>query len=58
MCKRDRLADNATERINAYFTKHPEVEIIYGDEDLMNEKGERLSLIHICICKIRELSMN
>ena len=36
-----RLADNATERINAYFTKHPEAEIIYGDEDLMNEKGER-----------------
>ena len=36
-----RLADNATERINAYFTKHPEAEIVYGDEDLMNEKGER-----------------
>ena len=29
-----RLADNATERINAYFTKHPEAEIVYGDEDL------------------------
>ena len=36
-----RLADNATERINAYFVKHPEAEIVYGDEDLMNEKGER-----------------
>ena len=36
-----RLADNATEWINAYFAKHPEAEIVYGDEDLMNEKGER-----------------
>ena len=36
-----RLADNATERINAYFAKHPEAEIVYGDEDLMNERGER-----------------
>ena len=36
-----RLADNAAEWINAYFAKHPEAEIVYGDEDLMNEKGER-----------------
>ena len=36
-----RLADNATEWINAYFAKHPEAEIVYGDEDLINEKGER-----------------
>ena len=36
-----RLADNVTERINAYFVSHPEAEIVYGDEDLMNEKGER-----------------
>ncbi len=35
------LADNAVERINAYFVSHPEAEIVYGDEDLLSENGER-----------------
>ena len=35
------LADNAVERINAYFVNHPEAEIVYGDEDLLSENGER-----------------
>ena len=36
------LAVNAVQQINAYFARHPEVEIIYGDEDLLNENGERV----------------
>ncbi len=36
------LAENAVERINAYFVKHPEAEIVYGDEDLLSENGERV----------------
>ncbi len=39
--QRGQLADNATERINAYFVNHPEAEIVYGDEDLLSESGER-----------------
>lgn len=39
--QRGRLADNAVERINAYFVRHPEAEIVYGDEDLLSENGER-----------------
>ena len=35
------LADNAVERINAYFIEHPDAEIVYGDEDLLSESGER-----------------
>ena len=35
------LADNAIQRINGYFAKHPEVEIVYGDEDLLSGSGER-----------------
>ena len=35
------LATNAVQQINAYFAKHPEVEIVYGDEDLLAENGER-----------------
>ena len=58
--QKGQLAENAVERINAYFVKHPEAEIVYGDEDLLSENGERvipwfkpcwapdtLSLIHI-----------
>ncbi len=35
------LAENALQWINAYFARHPDVEIVYGDEDLLGEKGER-----------------
>lgn len=35
------LARNAAERINNYFVRHPEVDIVYGDEDLMGENAER-----------------
>ncbi len=36
-----KLAENVTEHINAYFVNHPEAEIVYGDEDLLSENGER-----------------
>ena len=39
--QKGRLADNAVERINAYFVSHPEAEIVYGDEDLLSDGGER-----------------
>ena len=39
--QKGRLADNAVERINAYFVEHPDTEIVYGDEDLLSESGER-----------------
>lgn len=35
------LSENVTEHINDYFVSHPEVEIVYGDEDLLGENGER-----------------
>lgn len=35
------LAENALQWIDAYFARHPEVEIVYGDEDLLGDKGER-----------------
>ena len=40
--QKGQLAENAVERINAYFVKHPEAEIVYGDEDLLSENGERV----------------
>lgn len=40
--QKGQLADNAVERINAYFVEHPEAEIVYGDEDLLSEDGERV----------------
>ena len=40
--QKGQLAENAVERINAYFVKHPETEIVYGDEDLLSENGERV----------------
>ncbi len=39
--KRGRLAENAEERICAFFGQHPEVEILYGDEDLWATGAER-----------------
>ena len=35
------LAENALQWINAYFARHPDVEIVYGDEDLLGDRGER-----------------
>lgn len=35
------LAENALQQINAYFASHPDVEIVYGDEDLLGDRGER-----------------
>lgn len=35
------LAENALQWIDAYFARHPDVEIVYGDEDLLGDRGER-----------------
>lgn len=40
--QKGQLAENAVERINAYFVRHPEIEMVYGDEDLLSESGERV----------------
>ena len=39
--KKGRLAENACEKICAFFGQHPEVEILYGDEDLWAADAER-----------------
>ena len=39
--KKGRLAENAEEKICAFFGQHPEVEILYGDEDLWAVGAER-----------------
>lgn len=39
--RKGRLAVNAEERICAFFGRHPEVEILYGDEDLWAAGAER-----------------
>lgn len=39
--KKGRLAENACEKICAFFGQRPEVEILYGDEDLWAADAER-----------------
>lgn len=36
-----RLSDLATELIGEFFARHPEVSLLYGDEDVMSPEGER-----------------
>ena len=36
-----RLSEDALERIGLFFKKHPEVQIVYGEEDLEDTEGIR-----------------
>ena len=40
--KDGRLRRGALEAISSYFAMHPEVELLYGDEDLMRSDGTRV----------------
>lgn len=39
--KEGRLSDRALAEISAYFEAHPEVELLYGDEDMLLSDGSR-----------------
>ena len=39
--KTGRLAEHAKQWISAFFAEHPEVQILYGDEDFLTEQGIR-----------------
>lgn len=36
-----KMAQGALERITWYFEKHPEVQLVYGDEDVLDASGKR-----------------